>query len=101
MDQRAADRIGEIHEVLIEEPSDDLADEQGGPTGGSGGWRYLGHAAHQAPEVDGATQVHSDRPLAIGDLVRVRVSGSEGVDLMAEFMDTLRQAGAARIAGEH
>ena len=87
MDQRAADRIGEVHEVLIEEPADGAADEPEG----RGTWRYLGHAAHQAPEVDGATEVRAGQPLAIGDFVRVRVSGSEGVDLMAEFIDTPRQ----------
>ncbi len=72
MDQRAADRVGEVHEVLIEEsaPEDQL---------------YTGRAAHQAPEVDGSTQVRSDRRLAAGEFVRVRVSGSEGVDLMAEL----------------
>jgi ribosomal protein S12 methylthiotransferase RimO len=74
MDQRAADRIGELHEVLIEEP----AGEAG---------RYVGRAAHQAPEVDGTTEVISARPLTAGELVRVRVSGSEGVDLVAELAD--------------
>ena len=43
MAQRAADRVGEVVEVLLEE---DLGD---------GG--YLGRAAHQAPEVDGTTTV--------------------------------------------
>jgi ribosomal protein S12 methylthiotransferase RimO len=86
MDQRAAERIGEVQEILIEEPADDPIED------GGAGWRYLGHAAHQAPEVDGATEVRSGEPLAIGDLVRARVSGSQGVDLMAEFIDTLRQA---------
>jgi hypothetical protein len=40
MSQRAADRIGETAEVLVEEPLGD--------------GRYAGLAAHQAPEVDGA-----------------------------------------------
>jgi MiaB/RimO family radical SAM methylthiotransferase len=81
MDQRAADRIGEIAHVLIEEPID-------GETGSRGsGWRYGGRAAHQAPEVDGATEVRSLRRLVVGDLVRARVSGSEGVDLVADLMD--------------
>jgi ribosomal protein S12 methylthiotransferase RimO len=79
MDQRAADRIGELHEVLIEEP----AAEADAP----GQHRYIGRAAHQAPEVDGTTEVRSDRPLTVGELVRVRVSGSEGVDLVAELAD--------------
>jgi len=93
MDQRAAERIGEVHEILIEEPADDPVEPGGaGSAEPPRGWRYLGHAAHQAPEVDGSTEVRSDEPLAIGDLVRARVSGSEGVDLMAEFIDTLPQA---------
>ncbi len=84
MDQRAADRIGEIHEVLIEE----LADDQHGETGSDvAGWRYIGRSAHQAPEVDGATEVRSPGRLAVGDLVRARVSGSEGVDLVADLVD--------------
>ncbi len=79
MDQRAAERIGETHEVLIEELNADGRD--GTP------WRYGGRTAHQAPEVDGATEVLSPRRLAVGDLVRARVSGSEGVDLVAELID--------------
>ena len=86
MDQRAAERIGEIHEVLIEELIDKpSAGSPGRPAGR--GWRYGGRAAHQAPEVDGSTEVLATRPLAVGDLVRVRVSGSEGVDLMADLID--------------
>jgi ribosomal protein S12 methylthiotransferase len=69
MSQRAAERIGESAAVLIEE---DL-----------GGGSYLGRAAHQAPEVDGVTSVQSGTPLRIGDLVRARITGSEGVDLLA------------------
>ncbi len=76
MDQRAADRIGEVHEVLIEELIENA--------GNGAALRYGGRAAHQAPEVDGATEIRSGRPLAIGDIVRARVSGSEGVDLVAE-----------------
>jgi len=70
MDQRAAERVGEVREVLIEEAATD----------GS----YAGRAEHQAPEVDGGTQVRSARRLAIGDLRRVLITGSEGVDLIAE-----------------
>jgi ribosomal protein S12 methylthiotransferase RimO len=85
MSQRAAERIGETATVLIQES---LAD-------GS----YSGLAAHQAPEVDGSTTVLSGIPLAIGDLVRVTVTGSEGVDLVAAATGVaapLRPAAAAR-----
>ena len=90
MDQRAADRIGEIADVLIEEPIDDEAGSRGS------GWRYGGRAAHQAPEVDGATEVRSPRRLAVGDLVRARVSGSEGVDLVADLVDEHEQGRAGQ-----
>jgi MiaB/RimO family radical SAM methylthiotransferase len=90
MDQRAADRIGEIADVLIEEPIDDETGSRGS------GWRYGGRAAHQAPEVDGATEVRSPRRLAVGDLVRARVSGSEGVDLVADLMDEHEQGRAGQ-----
>jgi ribosomal protein S12 methylthiotransferase len=71
MAQRAESRLGETLRVLIEE-------EDASP--GS----YLGRAAHQAPEVDGVTTVRSPIPLAAGDMVRAVVTGSEGVDLIAD-----------------
>src|SRR5215469_2269725 len=69
MAERAACRVDTSVDVLIDEV---LAD---------GG--YLGRAEHQAPEVDGATEIISDRQLAVGDLVHAVVTGSEGVDLYA------------------
>ncbi|HSZ43353.1 MAG TPA: 30S ribosomal protein S12 methylthiotransferase RimO [Trebonia sp.] len=69
MAQRAADRVGQTVEVLIEEPL--------------GGGRYEGRAAHQAPDVDGSTTVIADRPLAPGDMVSARVTESVGADLIA------------------
>jgi ribosomal protein S12 methylthiotransferase len=76
MAQRAESRLGETMDVLIEEEADDGADPLPG--------RYLGRAAHQAPEVDGVTTVTSAAPLAAGDMVRAVVTGSEGVDLIAD-----------------
>jgi ribosomal protein S12 methylthiotransferase len=73
MAQRAESRIGETLDVLIDEEADD--DLPG---------RYLGRAAHQAPEVDGVTTVVSPGPLAAGDMVHAVVTGSEGVDLIAD-----------------
>ena len=70
MAQRAADRIGETVEVLVEE------------TLGDG--RYEGRAAHQAPDVDGSTTLLADRPLVPGDLVTARVVESAGADLVAQ-----------------
>jgi len=73
MAQRAESRLGETLDVLIEEEADDGADRS-----------YLGRAAHQAPEVDGVTTVTSPVPLVAGDMVRAVVTGSEGVDLIAD-----------------
>ncbi len=74
MAERAAERIGEHVEVLIDEVL--------------GGDRYLGRAAHQAPEVDGTTEVVTGKPATPGDLLRVVVTGSDGVDLIAATPDT-------------
>lgn len=63
-DQRAADRIGEVVEVLIE------------------GDQGFGRAAHQAPETDGITTVVGGH-LAVGGLVSAKVIDTEGVDLLA------------------
>jgi ribosomal protein S12 methylthiotransferase len=74
MAQRAADRLGETLDVLVEEAVP--ADEAQGA--------FTGRAAHQAPEVDGVTTVRSTVPLTPGDMVRAVVTGSDGVDLIAD-----------------
>jgi len=79
MTQRAESRLGETLDVLIEEEAGDGPD----PPRASDG-SYLGRAAHQAPEVDGVTTVRSPGPLTAGDMVRAVVTGSEGVDLIAD-----------------
>ena len=76
MSQRGADRIGQTVEVLIEER---LADGE-----------YEGRSAHQAPEVDGTTTVHSSTELTVGQLVPATVTGSDGVDLIATAGDPER-----------
>jgi ribosomal protein S12 methylthiotransferase len=78
MAQRAADRLGETLEVLIEEEAEPAE------PGGSSSRAFSGRAAHQAPEVDGVTTVRTPVPLAPGDLVRAVVTGSDGVDLVAD-----------------
>jgi ribosomal protein S12 methylthiotransferase len=75
MAQRAADRVGQTVEVLIEAV---LTED------GLGDGRYEGRGAHQAPEVDGVTTVSSSAGLRPGDLVAATVTGSDGVDLAAE-----------------
>jgi ribosomal protein S12 methylthiotransferase len=65
--QRAEERIGEDVVVLVEEVTDD--------------GRVVGRAEHQGPEVDGVTELVG--PAKVGDLVHARVTGSEGVDLVA------------------
>ena len=69
MAQRAADRVGQTIQVLVEEA---LGDGE-----------YEGRAAHQAPDVDGSVLLHADRKLAAGDLVAARVTGADGADLLA------------------
>jgi ribosomal protein S12 methylthiotransferase RimO len=79
MAQRAEERLGETVEVLVE-----------AVTGGG----LEGRAAHQAPEVDGATLV-TDAPVdaKVGDLVRATVTGSAGVDLTARYLETADAVG--------
>jgi ribosomal protein S12 methylthiotransferase len=73
MAQRAADRVGETLDVLIEDDH-----EEHGPQ------IFTGRGAHQAPEVDGVTTVRSAVPLAPGDMVHAVVTDSDGVDLIAD-----------------
>lgn len=54
-----------------------LVDEDGEP-------QVAGRAAHQGPEVDGTTYLPDSTGLRIGDLVPALVTGTDGVDLIAE-----------------
>ncbi len=77
--QRAADRLGTEVEVLVEAIGDGVVE---------------GRAAHQAPEVDGSTTLSAVLPgLAVGDLVRAKVTGTDGVDLIAAPMEIIDAAG--------
>jgi ribosomal protein S12 methylthiotransferase len=68
--QRAEERVGSTVEVLVETVDADGVE---------------GRAAHQAPEVDGSTTlVGRVEGLRRGDLVRAVVTGTVGVDLVAE-----------------
>ena len=69
MDERAAERVGERVRVLVEEIGED-----GVP---------VGRTETQGPEVDGATSVPGAEA-AVGDLVRAVITGSDGIDLIAQ-----------------
>ncbi len=67
-EERAADRVGESVELLIEAYDDET---------------WTGRIAQQGPD-DGATRLGSaTRALAVGDLVSAVVTDSEGIDLVA------------------
>ncbi len=80
MSQRAEDRVGERVDVLIE--GLDYDDDE---------WGYgVGRAGHQGPD-DAATMVRLEGlEVAVGDLVTARVIGVEGVDLVAESVESRR-----------
>jgi MiaB/RimO family radical SAM methylthiotransferase len=75
---RAQDRVGSNVEVLVEDVHPEGADPGGRPGA-------EGRGEHQAPEVDGSCRLVGPgvEQLAVGDLVRASVVGSEGVDLIA------------------
>ena len=65
--QRAADRIGTTMDVLVEAIEDD---------------QIIGRGEHQGPEVDGNVIIESARALEVGDIISVRITDSDGVDLV-------------------
>ena len=66
--QRAASRIGEPVQVLVEEVTPEVT----------------GRAAHQGPEVDGAVRLLATGRYGVGQLVDAVIVDSEGADLVAE-----------------
>ncbi|TCK25306.1 MiaB/RimO family radical SAM methylthiotransferase [Pseudonocardia endophytica] len=83
MTQRAEDRIGTEVVVLVERAESEEDD-------------CAGRALHQGPDADGECVFPDafldDTDLAPGDLVRARVVGSEGVDLLVEAVEVLPRA---------
>ena len=72
--QRTEERLGERVEVLVE-GNDEDTDE------------LTGRAAHQGPDVDGATILRLSpgvRAPAVGEIIAARVVGTQGIDLIAE-----------------
>ena len=64
----AVARVGQTVSVLIDEEDN------------------TGRALHQGPEVDGVTVVMSTRVIPIGEVVSAQVTGTDGIDLIAEEM---------------
>ena len=75
--QRAEDRVGDEVLVLVERVEQD---------------ECAGRAAHQGPEVDGECLLTGEVELMVGDLVRGKVIGSQGVDLVVEPVETVTAA---------
>ena len=75
MAQRAEDRIGTLVDVLV-----DCADADADADADA---EVSGRAAHQGPDVDGTTSLVGSTAL-LGQFVPAIVTGSDGVDLLAE-----------------
>lgn len=70
--QRAEERVGSTVDVLVDSVADGSVE---------------GRAAHQAPEVDGSTTLAgAGFVVKPGDMVRAKVTATEGVDLIAEIV---------------
>ena len=68
--------IGQTHEVIIDEPSED--DPQ----------QYVGRTSADCPEVDGVVFVNSEQPLTPGVFVPVRITDSYEYDLVGTVCHT-------------
>ncbi len=76
--QRTEERLGERIEVLVEGIDEDTDADTG---------ELTGRAAHQGPDVDGATILRLRRGAqvpAVGEIIAARVVDTEGIDLIAE-----------------
>jgi tRNA A37 methylthiotransferase MiaB len=87
MEERAADRVGDLISVLVE--SDCGGDYPGAEQYGVA--RAEGRAAHQGPEVDGAVVLVG--AATVGTLVACEVIGSFGVDLVAQPVGVVADSG--------
>jgi ribosomal protein S12 methylthiotransferase RimO len=86
--QRAAERVGDVVQVLVEQRADD-----GDPLGPSD---MVGRALHQGPDVDGTTRLRAGDDFGgsmpeVGQVVRAEVVAAEGVDLVARPFSTAAQ----------
>jgi len=71
--EAAQDQIGRCEDVIV-----DQWDEQSG--------RWIGRTKGQAPDVDSVTLIDAGENLVhAGDLIRVRITGADGYDLLADL----------------
>jgi ribosomal protein S12 methylthiotransferase RimO len=94
---RAERRVGETVEILVEEIDPDATLDPGAALDATAARFAYGSAAHQQRDAGGACSVRlsaggGDVPVAVGDLVAARVVGTEGVDLVTEFVDVVDRA---------
>ncbi|RAJ35922.1 ribosomal protein S12 methylthiotransferase RimO [Kitasatospora sp. SolWspMP-SS2h] len=82
--QRAEQRVGSEVTVLVESVEDGVVE---------------GRAAHQAPETDGLTTLLGVRDAVVGRFYRATVTGTEGVDLVAEAVGATGAVEVQQLAG--
>lgn len=71
-EKRLAQKVGREIDVLVDEVSDE---------------GIIARSSADAPEIDGLVYVSANRPVAPGELIRVRVTDSDPYDLWAEAID--------------
>lgn len=71
-EQRLRNKVGQEIDVLVDEVDEDS---------------IIARSSADAPEIDGVVYVQSSRPLAPGQLIRVRVTDADAYDLWAEPTD--------------
>lgn len=86
-DERKPNSTGVKMDVLIDAP---LKSSGRATTGvGKGGQLYQGRTFAQAPGIDAVTYVQSSKKIAIGEMLRCVIVGSDGYDLVARPVDDL------------
>ncbi len=97
MEERAQERVGSLVEVLVDRAGDDVGVATSGADHAARAIET--RADHQAPDVDGVTWVTPRAgwaaALQVGALAAVRITGVDGVDLVAELAQPLAAHSAA------
>ncbi len=86
-DERKPNSTGVKMDVLIDAPLKSSGRATSGV--GKGGQLYQGRTFAQAPGIDAVTYVQSSKKIAIGEMLRCVIVGSDGYDLVARPVDDL------------